>query len=188
MTTQADYTLSQLVADLDRITREETSGEVIARKVAPLVGELVKHPESIPERFRGRGPGGDRGRWILHRAPTFVVTSVVWRPGDRAGAHNHHTWGVIGVVDNQIEETRYAARAPGGAARPLEVRSVTRYGAGDVSCLIPDSDEIHAMHNPTDRDTLEIHIYGKDLYGLPRETWDAQGHEKPLVSPKYFNC
>ena len=188
MTTQAAYTLPQLVADLDRITREETSDEAITRRLAPLVAEFVKHPESIPAEFRGRGPGGDRGRWILHRAPRFVVTSVVWRPGDRAGAHNHHTWGVIGVVDNQIEETRYGVRGRAAGRADLEVRSVTRYSAGAVSCLIPESDEIHAMYNPTDRDTLEVHIYGKDLYGLPRETWDLQGTEKPLVSPKYFNC
>jgi len=44
------------------------------------------------------------------------------------------------------------------------------------------------MHNPTDRDTVEIHVYGKDLAGLERKTWSADGAVKPLVSPKYLNC
>jgi len=44
------------------------------------------------------------------------------------------------------------------------------------------------MHNPTDRDTVEIHVYGRDLAGLRRKMWDADGTEKPLISPKYTNC
>jgi predicted metal-dependent enzyme (double-stranded beta helix superfamily) len=125
---------------------------------------------------------------MLHRAPRFNVTSVVWRPGDRAAAHNHDTWGAIGVVDNEIEETRYrVASAPGGGAA-LAVRSVTRHGPGAVSLLVPPDDEVHAMYNPTERDTVEIHVYGRDLYGLPRKTWAADGRVTPLVSPKYLNC
>jgi predicted metal-dependent enzyme (double-stranded beta helix superfamily) len=62
-----------------------------------------------------------------------------------------------------------------------------RHGPGAVSCLVPD-DEVHRMYNPTARDTVEIHVYGRDLAGLPRRTWAEDGTEKPLVSPKYLNC
>jgi hypothetical protein len=31
-------------------------------------------------------------------------------------------------------------------------------------------------------------VYGRDLAGLHRRTWDADGTERPLVSPKYLNC
>jgi predicted metal-dependent enzyme (double-stranded beta helix superfamily) len=181
------YTLSQFVADLDRITREETAPAAITARVAPLLGRLVKNPDAVPAAFRGRAPDGGRGRFMLHRAARFNVTSVVWRPGDRAGAHNHETWGVIGVVDDEIEETRYRVSPGAGGRDTLEVQSVTRYGPGAVSCLVPPADEVHAMFNPTARDTLEIHVYGKDLHGLPRKTW-SEGRPSPLVSPKYLNC
>src|ERR1041384_1838995 len=179
------YTLEQFVADLDRITRAESDATVITERVAPLLGELVKHPEAIPAEYR-RSPEGQRGRYMLHRAPQFNVTAVIWRPGDRAGAHNHETWGVIGVVDNEIEETRYRVTETGGGRARLEPLSVTRHGRGAVSRLVP-GDEVHAMHNPTQRDTLEIHVYGRDLAGLKRRTWAADGAEKPLVSGKYLN-
>ena len=65
---------------------------------------------------------------------------------------------------------------------------MTRHGAGAVSRLVPPTDEVHAMHNPTTRDTVEIHVYGRDLYGLPRKTWTDDGRVSPLVSPKYANC
>lgn len=176
--------LRDFIVELDRITARESAPEKITAEVAPLLGRLVRDPAAIPAEFRRRGPKGERGRWMLHRAPRFNVTAVVWRPGDTAGPHNHETWGVIGVVDNEIQETRYR-HTPGGG---LEAKGVTRHGPGAVSCLVPPGDEVHAMHNPTERDTLEIHVYGRDLAGLRRRTWNEDGSEKELVSPGYLNC
>ncbi len=183
----ATYTLEDFIADVDRLAREEKSAQVITERVAPLLAKLVKNPAAVPAQFRRR-PEGRRGRYMLHRAPHFNVTSVIWGPGDTAGAHNHETWGVIGVMENEIEETRYrVAEAPGGGRARLEVTRVMRHTPGAVSSLVP-GDEVHRMHNPTARDTVEIHVYGRDLAGLRRKTWDADGTEKPLVSPKYLNC
>jgi predicted metal-dependent enzyme (double-stranded beta helix superfamily) len=172
---------------VDRITAREGAPERITEAVAPLLARLVCNPEAVAAQYRRPGPGGKRGRWMLHRAPRFNVTAVVWRPGDTAGAHNHETWGVIGVIENEIEETRYRVVREQGRAR-LEITAVQRYRPGAVSCLVPPSDEVHAMRNPTDRDTVEIHVYGKDLAGLQRRTWGADGAEQELVSPKYLNC
>lgn len=180
------YTLESFVSDLDRITGEESDAHAITERIAPLLARLVKSREGIPAEYL-RSPAGQRGRYMLHRSPRFNVTSVVWRPGDRAEAHNHETWGVIGVVDNEIEETRYRVAETGIGRAHLETLGVTRHGPGAVSRLVP-GDEIHAMHNPTTRDTVEIHVYGRDLVGLQRRTWSEDGTDKALVSPKYLNC
>ena len=186
MATTDTYTLTDFIADLDRITREESIAQQITARTTPLLARLVRDPSSIPARYL-TSPPGQRGRYMLHRAPKFNVTSVVWRPGDRATAHNHETWGVIGVIDNEIEETRYRVSPAGAGRATLEVASVTCHRPGAVSCLVP-GDEIHAMYNPTARDTVEIHVYGRDLAGLRRRRWDDDGSEKPLVSDKYLNC
>lgn len=179
------YTLQEFVADLDRITSREADARAITAEIAPRLAELVKHPDSIPAEYL-RAPREQRGRYMLHRAPRFNVTSVIWRPGDTARAHNHETWGVIGVIENVIQETRYDVAEAAGRVT-LRERAVLRHGPGAVSVLVP-GDEVHAMHNPTDRDTVEIHCYGKDLYGLRRRQWGADGAETPLVSSKYLNC
>jgi predicted metal-dependent enzyme (double-stranded beta helix superfamily) len=186
MATTETYTLQAFIADLDRITREETSEERITERAAPLLARLVMDPSSIPPEYLRSTPQS-RGRYMLHRAPRFNVTSVVWRPGDTASAHNHETWGVIGVIDNEIEETRYRVDATRAGKAKLEVTRVTRHKRGAVSRLIP-GDEVHRMHNPTQRDTVEIHVYGKDLVDLRRKMWADDGTEKPLVSTKYLNC
>ena len=186
MATTETYTLQAFIADLERITREETAGERITERAAPLLARLVQDPSSIPPEYLKATPQS-RGRYMLHRGPRFNVTSVIWRPGDTAGAHNHETWGVIGVIDNEIEETRYQVSDPGTGKAKLEVTGVTRHRRGAVSRLVP-GDEVHRMHNPTDRDTVEIHVYGKDLVNLRRKTWTDDGTEKPLISAKYLNC
>jgi predicted metal-dependent enzyme (double-stranded beta helix superfamily) len=186
MATTETYTLQAFIADLDRITRDETSGERITERAAPLLARLVRDPSSIPAEYLRSTPHS-RGRYMLHRAPRFNITSVIWRPGDTAGAHNHETWGVIGVIDNEIEETRYRVAETGSGKATLEVTGVTRHRPGAVSRLVP-GDEVHRMHNPTDRDTVEIHVYGKDLVNLRRKTWTDDGTEKPLVSARYLNC
>lgn len=182
------YTLEHFVADLDRITVEETDPAAITHRAAPLLGQLVRHAESIPEVYRRRQAGSQRGRYMLHRAERFNVTSVIWGPGERATAHNHETWGIIGVIDNEIEETRYRLGEQRAGHTDLEVLGVRRHGPGAVSTLVPPGDEIHAMYNPTTRDTVEIHVYGKDLAGLRRRMWSEDGAEKALISPKYQNC
>lgn len=183
----ATYTLKDFIADVDRIAREEAFPHEVTERVSPLLARLVRDPESVRVEFRRRPEGETRGRYMLHRAPHFNVVSVIWGPGETAPAHNHETWGVIGVIENEIEETRYRVQEGAGMKARLEVTRVMRHRPGSVSCLIP-GDEVHRMHNPTLRDTVEIHVYGKDLVGLPRKTWADDGSERPLVSSKYLNC
>jgi len=185
----ADYTLARFVDDLTAITNAETDAAAIIAKAAPLLAQLCRNPESIPVQYR-TAPAGQRGRYMLHRAPRFNVTSVIWRPGDEAGSHDHETWGLVGVVENEIQETRYTSSGPRemGGKTALQVREVLRHKVGAVSKLIPPHDEIHAMYNPTQQNTLEIHVYGKDLAGLQRHTFDKDGTVKSLVSSKYMNC
>ena len=71
----------------------------------------------------------------------------------------------------------------------LEVTAVLKNSAGMVSCLVAPDDDIHEMNNVSDRDTVEIHVYGKDLTDMPRLRFDVSGKAaKTFASPKYDNC
>ena len=162
------YSLENFIEDLERITRTEASQEKIIAAAKPLLERLVRQPHCLDAKYKKRGMTA-YGRYMLHRAPRFNISSVVWGPGDSAKAHNHDTWGMVGVIDNEIQETRNQA--------------------GMVSCLISPSDDIHEMNNITSRDTVEIHVYGKDLTDMPRLRFDvANKTVKTFASPKYDNC
>ena len=184
------YSLQHLIEDLDRITRTETSQENIVAKAKPLLAKLIQQPNCIDEKYTRRGITA-YGRYMLHRAPLFNVSSVVWGPGDNARAHNHDTWGLVGVIENEIQETRFPRRDDGTKAgyADLEATGVVKNKAGMVSCLVSPTDDIHEMNNVTDRNTVEIHVYGKDLTGMPRLRFDiATKAVKTFASPKYDNC
>lgn len=184
------YALHDFIRDLDRITRAESSPEKIVAEAKPLLAKLVQQPDCIHPKYKKRGATA-YGRYMLHRAPLFNISAVVWGPGDNAKAHNHDTWGMVGVVENEIQETRF--RRKDNAARDgyadLEVTAILTNKFGMVSCLIAPGDDIHEMNNVTDRDTVEIHVYGKDLTDLPRLRFDiAAKTVKSFASPKYDNC
>jgi predicted metal-dependent enzyme (double-stranded beta helix superfamily) len=94
-------------------------------------------------------------------------------------------------MDNAIQETRYRRvddRDQEGVAVLEQDRSVL-VKPGEVSLLVPGIDEIHRMDNDSDRATVEIHVYGKDLVNLPRYRYDlASNRIIPFASEKFDNC
>jgi len=192
--TVARYILEDFVHDMTGVVAESPDQATLFDRGARFVERLVRDPGSVPERFRqpatsGRRPGG--GSYLLHRGPGLSVTSVVWGPGSHIGPHDHHTWGMIGVMDNGIQETRF--RRVDDRARPdhavLEKDRTVLVKPGEVSLLVPDVDEIHQIDNPSDRPTVEIHVYGRDLVGLERCRYDLQtGKISTYVLGKYDNC
>ena len=169
-----NYTLKHFVNDLETITAAESDPALITAQASPLLARLCRSPGAIPAEYR-TAPAGQRGRYMLHRAPRFNVTSVIWRPGDEAGSHDHETWGLVGVVENEIQETRYTSsgRRDLGGRITLDVKEVLRHKPCAVSALVPPHDEIH--------------VYGKDLAGLQRHVFDKDGTVRSLVSAKYMN-
>ena len=185
-----EYSLQSFIRDLEDITGAESSPAKIVAAAKPLLAKLVQRPDCVEPKFRQRG-ATEYGRYMLHRAPRFNVTAVVWGPGDGAKAHNHDTWGLVGVVENEIQETRFRRLDDGskaGHAR-LEVKNILKNSAGMVSCLVPPDDDIHEMQNVSGRNTVEIHVYGKDLAEMPRLRFDVVNDSvKTFASPKYQNC
>ncbi len=184
------YSLQSFIRDMDRIILEESSPAKIVAEAKPLLAMLLRQPDCIEPKFKKRGATA-YGRYMLHRAPQFNVTAVVWGPGDNAKAHNHDTWGLVGVVQNEIQETRFRRRDDGSKPdyADLEVTAVLKNTAGMVSCLVPPDDDIHEMNNVSNRDTVEIHVYGKDLADMPRLRFDVgMKTAKSFASPKYDNC
>ncbi len=183
------YGLTEFIADLYRITEEEKQGRAILRRCQPLLERLLRNPYCVPPEFKKPG-ATTQGRYMLHRTPRFNVNAVVWGPGHGLKAHNHETWGLVGILENELQETRYRRLDDGskpGIAR-LELKGTTNNRAGDISLLLPP-DDIHGVFNATERNTVDIHVYGRDLVGLKRSRFDTEQNSlATFASPKYDNC
>ncbi|HSF29785.1 MAG TPA: cysteine dioxygenase family protein [Candidatus Tectomicrobia bacterium] len=188
------YALDEFVHDMNALLDSGADHANIFDRGATWLERLIRDPECIPPEYRvpcGKGPRPNHGSYLLHRSPNgLLVTAVVWGPGDHTGPHDHHTWGMIGVMNNTLQETRF--RRLDDASQPdyaqLEKDRVSVFKPGEVSLLIPEVDEIHQMDNPGDRPTVEIHVYGRDLAGLRRCRFDpATGRVRSFMTEKYDN-
>jgi predicted metal-dependent enzyme (double-stranded beta helix superfamily) len=188
------YSLDEFIHDMDALLDTGAEQEKIFTEGAAWLERLIQNPECIPPEYRipvGKGPRPNHGSYVLHRSPNgLLVTAVVWGPGDHTGPHDHHTWGMIGVMNNTLQETRFRRVDDGSRAdyAQIEKDRVSFFKPGEVSLLIPGVDEIHQMDNPSDRPTVEIHVYGKDLAGLQRCRFNAEtGSVRPFMTEKYDN-
>jgi predicted metal-dependent enzyme (double-stranded beta helix superfamily) len=188
------YSLDQFIADMSAMVIEKPEQPALFARGSSLLERLVQDPEAVPEQYRLPSRTGNRpnhGSYALHRSPGLFVSSVVWGPGDYAAPHDHQTWGMIGVLSNEIHETRFRRlddRTREDFAQ-LEKVGPAVVRPGQVSLLVPLDDEIHEMRNPSDRLTVEIHVYGHDLVGLPRYQYDlSTGAVKRWASGKFDNC
>jgi 3-mercaptopropionate dioxygenase len=188
------YSLEDFIGDMQELVASRPDQARLFDRGSVYLERLVRDPDALPEEFRrpsGRGKKPNHGSYALHRGDGLFVSAVVWGPGDQIGPHDHRTWGMIGVMGNAIEETRFRRvddRDREEYARLEQDRSVV-VKPGEVSLLVPEVDEIHAMNNPSDRPTVEIHVYGKDLVGLERYSYNLEtGRVKRFASDKFDNC
>ena len=190
------YGLEDFVHEMEGLLAAQPTNEKIFDKGSAALSRLISNPDAIPERFRnpvGVGSRANHGSWLLHHSPDsgLLVTAVVWGPGDHASPHDHRTWGMIGVMDNALTETRFRRvddRQHEDWAQLERDRSAV-VKPGEISLLIPEVDEIHQMDNFTDRPTVEIHVYGQDLRGLERVRYNLEtGAVRQMMTDKYDNC
>ena len=188
----AAYGLEEFIADMTALTQKQIGQQHLFEEGAVHLHRLLENPECLPDAFKrpsGRGNNPNHGSYALHRGPGLFISAVVWGPGDGIGPHDHRTWGMIGVLDNHIQESRYRIAAGNGSdSQALVKGSSTLLEPGDISFLTPEVDEIHSLSNSSDRPTVEIHVYGKDLVGLSRSRYDKSGVAHSFASTKYDNC
>ena len=168
------YTLEEFIHDMTAKMEQEPDEMKVLDYGSTLLERLVRNPECIPPQYRvpsgkGRTPG--HGSYLLYRSPEgLFIQSAVYGPGDYVAPHDHHTWGMIGVLENVLYETRYRRLDDG--ARPdyaqLEKDRDALTKAGEVSLLIPGGDNIHDIYHHDDRPSVELHVYGKNMEKLPR--------------------
>jgi predicted metal-dependent enzyme (double-stranded beta helix superfamily) len=188
------YGLEDFVGDMETLVASSPSQEQLFDRGSTYLERLISNQDLLPDAYRqpsGRGKTPLIGVYNLHRGNGVYVSALVWGPGSHMPPHDHNTWGMIGVMDNGIQETRFRRvddRQRDDFAQ-LERDRVANVRAGEISLLVPVVDEIHQMDNLTDRPTVEIHVYGNDLVGLPRCIYNLEtGAIKHFKSGPSDNC
>ena len=110
MITLAKYSLDQFAADMAELVRSEPDQARLFERGAAYLERFIRDPNAIPDEFKrpiGRGKRPNHGSYALYRCQGLFISSVVWGAGDYIKPHDHQTWGLIGILENAIQETRY---------------------------------------------------------------------------------
>ncbi len=174
--------------DVEAILDRHPSVPQTIKEVSTLVGRLVHDPGWLPASYRT--PIDDSyARYLLHRDRTnrFVVLSLVWLPGQATPIHDHSAWGVMGLMENELEEVGYERLDDGSRENYAELRETRgrMVGVGTVSYVLPPYEEIHRIGNPTTQRSLSLHVYGRDLDEV--NVFDTVTNKVSTMRIKYYN-
>ena len=103
----------------------------------------------------------------IYVSDDLTIMNVVWGPRMYLAPHDHRMWACIGIYggreDNQLyRRGRKSIVSAGG--RSLD--------AGE--CITLGEKAVHSVHNPLDRLTGAIHVYGGPFLTEPRSEWDIE--------------
>lgn len=160
------YGFDDFITDCEMVTAlEKDTGEII-HKISRKMRLVLNTTEFLTEVERSSDPK-HYARHMVHldRHRRFVVMSAVWLPGQDTPIHDHGTWGVMGIVDNELKVTNYLRmddRSREGHAELREASGLLQT-PGSVSYVLPPNEEIHMVENVSKRVTLSLHVYGRDI-------------------------
>ena len=119
------------------------------------------------------GVGGNAGQ-VFYRSPELTMLKVCFPKGRRTPPHNHGTWASILVLSGDEMNTLY--RCETGGLRKAGQAVLTR-----GSVLSMRADTVHVAECLGDSATIGLHVYGGDIFELPRRMWNPETlEEHPL--------
>lgn len=160
------YGLADYIRTIEGVLQKRPAMPVIIREVSLATKQLVASDHWLEDRHRVGSPDCYT-RHLLHRDPNnrFVVLALVWMPGQMTPVHDHSCWGVMGILQNSLEEVCYDRLDDGKRADFAELQQSrgTDVGRGSVAYLLPPYEEIHRIGNTSGKPTVSLHVYGRDL-------------------------
>lgn len=105
------------------------------------------------------------GTYLLHDGDGFVVFATVTAPGAVMPAHDHGSWGVVGLYQGHEEEISYMPVESNGADPTVGLVETRRWvhGPGDVTVVDPPRWDVHHVINRDRTNSIAVHLFARDL-------------------------
>ena len=131
------------------------------------LGELEDHIDEVVEALRYISGVGGNFRQVFYRSPELTLLKVCFPAGRRTPPHDHGTWATILLLSGEEKNTLYRAE-DGGLRKASEV--ILKPG----TILSMRSETAHVVECVGNVPTIGLHVYGGDIFELPRRMWHPQ--------------
>jgi predicted metal-dependent enzyme (double-stranded beta helix superfamily) len=133
--------------------------------------ELKDHIAEVDEALRYISGVGGNARQVFYRSPELTLLKVCFPAKRRTPPHDHGTWATILLLSGEEKNTLYLAE-DGRLRKASEV--TLRPGA----ILGMRAETAHVVECVGKAPTIGLHVYGGDIFELPRRMWHPQTLEE----------
>lgn len=173
MVQQNKAQLNQFINDMEATIRKHTMESEILQRGKPLLEELLRSPDSMPqEAFKPREDRFANNLIYMPDDKIFSVIGGVFLPGQATPIHDHFTWALIGMYEG-VERESYYERIDDGSNPKVAIIKKASEGInkkGRVTMLRKAG--IHRIENVSDKPSLSVHVYGLDIGNTIRNTYN----------------
>jgi len=172
----AQYGIAEFVGDVRAATAGLRDESAIVERAKPLVLRLARSPSWVGPGLYECDAEQGFGVRVLHEEPGdgLWLVAVAWMAHRGAPPPNHGTWAVIAGIDGEEKNVVWKRRG-----ERLESQATEIIGPMQVTAFL--SNAIHSVANDSDRTTLSLHLYGRNLNHAERSRFDpATGAETPF--------
>jgi predicted metal-dependent enzyme (double-stranded beta helix superfamily) len=144
--------------------------EPMAAARAALEG-LKDHIAEVDGALRYISGVGGNARQVFYRSPELTLLKVCFPAGRRTPPHDHGTWATILLLSGEEKNTFY--RVEDG-----RLRKASEVTIKPGSILGMRADTAHVVECVGNAPTIGLHVYGGDIFELPRRMWHPQTLEE----------
>lgn len=139
-----------------------------------VLEELKSNVREVDEALRYISGVGGNARQVFYRSPDLTLLKVCFPAGRRTPPHDHGTWATILLLSGEEKNTLY--RVDNG-----QLRRVSEVTVRPGLILGMRADTAHVVECVGNAPTIGLHVYGGDIFELPRRMWHPQTlEEHPL--------
>lgn len=157
----------ELVARCAPAAESDDPMAAVRQVVESLRGEVAQ----IEDALRYVSGTGGNARQVFYRSPRLTLLKVCFPSGRRTPPHDHGTWATILMLSGQEKNTLY--RRENGTLRRAGEATLER-----GSVLTMQTDTVHVAECLSDTAAIGLHVYGGDIFELPRHMWNPETLEE----------
>ena len=116
------------------------------------------------------GTGGNAGQ-VFYRSPELTMLKVCFPNGRRTPPHDHGTWATILLLSGGEKNTLYLNENG-------KLRKASEVTLEPGSILPMRAETVHVAECFGDRPAIGLHVYGGDIFTLPRRMWNPETLEE----------
>lgn len=161
------YDLDALASDVAGAVGKHAADRDRVEAIKPHLTRWMERQDGLLPEHRLPCEGNRACGHLLHTARdgSFFIISVVFPPGTSSGVHYHGAWGVIGVLEGEDEETKYArtegpSAVDAGQDCELQKTGVYHFPPGSITHLLPPHEAFHRVRPAAAVNGVSIHILG----------------------------